>query len=528
MVLLTLTFVLCTLMISLAMPNTKVEAKEKSYTIDNFDANVSFDYNGDAYITEKWTLTFDGEYSRFYKDFRLYDLTTVEDFDNFEISSVKINDVSCEYIGDELNDSRPSYTFYFYESGDNYTLQWNYPVKDSTVTYEIDYKLENVVKLSEENPDNAIFCYRFVGKNFDKNIKTAVITVENPGKTPIEIGYSTKKVDATEENNKMTIKFENSSGLVKFNLHLDSSAFSSKLITTNKKDTKAFNNREGSRSDEFENFFDWFFITIIFIIPILVMIRYIVEDKKDRKMYTKLRDNSNLLYEKLQLLENNGVHPLAVIDSVLTTPRLRAEIGWLIYRCNLHRVDDKLFLVNMDNLLDDERRLLDVLYREHQTLNGEWFIDKDNLSYILESSSLKSSIARYISNLASENYRKACNKNKEIKKTIKEIRTYFTMDYVYGIDYISSWLDSDDKLSYMDIYSGSYLEIIRSAYITSKENIVKHQYPSDMLCVLDFDDILDDEVVKDCISSASGHDSSSGSSCSSCSSCSGCGGGGAD
>lgn len=47
----------------------------------------------------------------------------------------------------------------------------------------------------------------------------------------------------------------------------------------------------------------------------------------------------------------------------------------------------------MDNLLDDERRLLDVLYREHQTLNGEWFIDKDNLSYIFESTSLKSSIA---------------------------------------------------------------------------------------------------------------------------------------
>lgn len=145
-------------------------------------------------------------------------MTPVEEFDNFEISSVKINDVSCEYIGDELNNSRPSYTFYFYESDDNYTLQWNYPVKNNTVTYEIDYKLENVVKLSEENPDNAISCYRFVGKNFDKNIKNAVITVENPGTTQIEIGYSTKKVDATEENNKLTIKFKNSSGLVKFSL----------------------------------------------------------------------------------------------------------------------------------------------------------------------------------------------------------------------------------------------------------------------------------------------------------------------
>ena len=527
-VLLTLTFVLCTLIISTCAFSLKAEAKEKSYEINNFDANVSFDYDGNAYITEKWTLTFDGDFSRFYKDFRLYDLTTVEDFDNFSIISVKINDVPCDYIGDELNDARPKYTFYFYKSGDNYTLQWNYPVEDDTVTYEVKYRLDNVVKLSEENPENAIFCYRFVGKNFEKNIRNATITIENPGIKPIEIGYSTKKVDTTEENNNLTMQFKNSSGLVKFNLHLDSSAFSSNLYYTQDNDIEEFNSSNKGSTGGSLMVIGIIGLSLLCTLLPIILSMYLTNYGK--KIYRKLKEYPNILNEFIWSLEQNGVHPLAVADRGVGTSQIRVEIGWLLYKGNLYKQDNKLFLVNTNNLLQEELRFLEVLFKEHQELNGQWFIDSNNLSYVLKSDSLKLQLSQYADALAYSTYKRATKNNKEIKQTITAVRKYFMHDSKDSIDYITNTLANNDNLQYIDIYSKSYMELIRSYYIMDKENIIRSsRLRSTFLDTDDYfiDDILDDEITKDYVSHTSSH-SSGGSSCSSCSSCSGCGGGGAD
>lgn len=45
-----------------------IKAEAKDYSIDEADFYVDIQENGDAVVTEKWSLDFDGQYSRFYKD----------------------------------------------------------------------------------------------------------------------------------------------------------------------------------------------------------------------------------------------------------------------------------------------------------------------------------------------------------------------------------------------------------------------------------------------------------------------------
>lgn len=74
----------------------QVYASDKEYDIKQATFDIYLTEDGNAKITENWSISFTkGDFTRFYKD--IYkNLPKVENFDKIEIDSFLINGVLCE------------------------------------------------------------------------------------------------------------------------------------------------------------------------------------------------------------------------------------------------------------------------------------------------------------------------------------------------------------------------------------------------------------------------------------------------
>ena len=147
------------------LSSINVYAEEKKYEIPNANFYVTLLDNGDALITEVWKVKYTkGNFTRFYKD--IYkNASIIEDFSNINIRNCKINgkDISEVY---SLN--REHNHYYIDSSTDSYSINWFYEASNETVEYEITYLLSNIVKETDNN--KAVFYYRYIGVNFEKEV----------------------------------------------------------------------------------------------------------------------------------------------------------------------------------------------------------------------------------------------------------------------------------------------------------------------------------------------------------------------
>ena len=90
------TFAICMVFqILCLLPCIRAVAEEKSYSVDSAEFDVDIEENGDAHISETWTVTYSkGNFSRFYRD--IYkDVKAVEKFDAVNLESCTINGKDC-------------------------------------------------------------------------------------------------------------------------------------------------------------------------------------------------------------------------------------------------------------------------------------------------------------------------------------------------------------------------------------------------------------------------------------------------
>ncbi len=177
----------------------KLNVQAKDYTINNAYFYITLTSNGDANITEKWSVTYTGDYSRFYKDIHNKGLNAIEKFDKILLHSVAINGNNCMQATDA--NQRKDYTYSLEGYMDNARMSWYYNAKNETVEYTINYTLKNVVKATDNQL--AVFSCRLIGVEFEKEINNISIMIIPPGSTDIQLKNITK-----EKNGYLTYRTE--------------------------------------------------------------------------------------------------------------------------------------------------------------------------------------------------------------------------------------------------------------------------------------------------------------------------------
>ena len=203
------------------MPVEKVYAENKEYDINKLEVNVNIDKDGNAIITENWYLDFtSGNFTRFQKD--IYNPGTNLEHVDIDKNSIKvfINDTKCEITNNTKD--RKEFTYYLSTDDDITNLQWYYPTNKEQVKYTVTYKLNDAIVETDNNV--AIFCYRYVGVDFDKTIEEINVLITAPDESPISINYSNKEYTEAGTNPKK-ITVEESNNLVKINIAMDANIF---------------------------------------------------------------------------------------------------------------------------------------------------------------------------------------------------------------------------------------------------------------------------------------------------------------
>ena len=183
--------------VMLVLIKLPIQAEEKEYSVDSVDFDVELKSNGDAIITENWTVHYkNGDFTRFYKDINL-EVSEMEKFSDIEIVSIKVNDIECSSNGNL--DTREDFTYLVESNSSKYTYHIFKSCNKEYVNYNVKYILKDVVK--ETKDGYAMFVYRFVGKTFAKPINSCFTTIKAPNNNTIEVRYDGEaNVDYLEDS----------------------------------------------------------------------------------------------------------------------------------------------------------------------------------------------------------------------------------------------------------------------------------------------------------------------------------------
>ena len=126
--------ILCITAASVIVPLT-ASAEEKSYRVDAADFDIILSENGDATVTETWTVTYtSGSFTRFYKD--IFDPgNQLEYFPEINVIGAHINGTEATAT-DSID--RIDYHYFFEKSSEQmYTIHWFKRALGETVEYDI-------------------------------------------------------------------------------------------------------------------------------------------------------------------------------------------------------------------------------------------------------------------------------------------------------------------------------------------------------------------------------------------------------
>ena len=100
-------------------------------------------------------------------------------------------------------------------------MQWYYHAEKETVVYQVKYTIKDVVKETDNNV--ALFCYRYVGKNFDKRVDHIKVKITAPGACKMELRYGEASAEDGGDYILLTDDYVN--GMVKYNVALPADLF---------------------------------------------------------------------------------------------------------------------------------------------------------------------------------------------------------------------------------------------------------------------------------------------------------------
>ena len=306
-------FLITLVVLFVLLTDFSVKAEEKQYSVNEANFYVELQKNGDALITESWEVEYTkGSFTRFYKD--IYkDVSEVEEFSGVQVISCKINGrdaTETDYI------DRVDYHYYFEDNADSYTIHWFYGAEGETVTYEITYLLSDVVK--ETQGQVAMFCYRFVGVDFPKNIENTTTTIVLPEDADIDIRYSQADYEDVT-NNKVVCQEENVSGLLKYKIATSTKIFEKlAYVSLEEQDTEETEQEIMSDSEgigayfktKLTHIFETVFRAGLYIFLIGAVIVFLLRKvKKQREFEEFYRQNPNYFQQLSQWYISRDYHP---------------------------------------------------------------------------------------------------------------------------------------------------------------------------------------------------------------------------
>lgn len=534
-------------------------ADTKSYSVKSADFDITFSENGDAAITESWTVTYtSGSFTRFYKD--IFDPgNQLEYFPKVTVLGAHIN-------GEEATAAnsidRVDYHYYFEKSSKQmFTIHWFKAVQNETVNYDITYEIPNAVKLNQD--DHALYCYRLIGKNFPKTVSEVTATVHLPENMET-YSVQTSTGNFSVEGDTVSCTAYSVSGMYKLRLDMEADSFGSlgRVIdveipdgysddeTSSRSGNGGSGNTHHSSRQSDEDPFFGYIMTILggfsVLLIIVNLIKGILTVAKARTMY---KHNPDVFLEASERIEESGMPYLwygfsKISGRSCSRYPFYAEILDLCRLGYLTITPDDLFINNFDdsNLTDTYRRDMDrefiSLLTAHFPLRKDWTsrgaISFDKLkgteaTDVKFLSELNSWTKRYEDRLGKSQLYKELKR----KKVFQRSRREFELWRKYAV-YIPA-LPKVDPESCFGVLErtgtvDAYTVMLLFQWLLNAGNRPVDT-GSGSYYFFDYYERSRRVRIDDDDDDGGSHHSSSGSSCascSSCSSCSGCGGGGAD
>lgn len=219
-----LTYLVCLIGSAAALFTFAEPVEAKDYWIDSAVFDVQLNRDGSAEITEDWTLTFEGgTYSRYYKDVHTR-VSEVESFSQLSVEEVQVDGVSCRETTD--TEGRPEYHYSVIESGEDIELAAYFRFDQGSHHIVFKYRLDDVVK--NWGDEAAAFCYRYLGDEFDTNVRELELRVtapENCTRADWDVRFADNLTVMDSNDLQIVLAGSNRTGMIKVKLWMDPDAF---------------------------------------------------------------------------------------------------------------------------------------------------------------------------------------------------------------------------------------------------------------------------------------------------------------
>ena len=477
-----------------------VKASNKEYNIESAEFNVYLDENCNADRKEKWNLNFKkGDFSRF-KVSRLLNPNELEKFDDIEFKDFKNNNSNC--LEAEDIEKRPEGTYSLSKSDNLLEYAWYFKANNEKLILEDNYKLINLVKYTDSG--YALFCYRFIGEDFEKDIDNLKIVINMPSKGNIEIRHdSDMKYEIFD--NRVELNKNNSSGMVKINVAMDKNMFSNNIGYISEETLDKIYESENS-AEEFSEFF-FMGIAAIFV-TFIIWILYVYLKK------VRLAKDETYVRNAVNKLINDAITPyeFSRLCGVYRVYFNEFKLVFLdLLRRDVFRIsEDKIYMNHnlIYDLRDYEVKVFDLLYESKKTDEDRSFITMDDLLNIMKDNDKIIDLMYKCDSQRIESYRK---ENKKIIDVLKIYYKNYAVGYTRDLEEVIEKYLSDNLIELENLY---YMASVVDTTSVKEDS----DYEVSVWGYMNFHSFY-------YIDNSS---SSNSSGCASCSSCSGCGGGGAD
>ena len=266
-----------------------VFAVEKEYTIDSASFSIDIDEQGDAYVSEHWTVNYKkGAFSRFYKNIYLQ-VPNDEKF-QIEFTSILVDGRECTYTND--TNERIDYTYSIVETSNTIRYEIYMNSEDVVREFTVNYVLSDVVK--NVNNEYYLFKFRLLPQGFQETIKRTNVSVTLPDDNFEILDSNINQGSAYIEDGILISSDNNVNDLYKVGITFDGNMKDSVYISSTNSNTAT---NIITVLDDFPTLF-MFATTLLFFASICAVAQ---EIKKNKELHAMLQNNPYLmdtLYKK--------------------------------------------------------------------------------------------------------------------------------------------------------------------------------------------------------------------------------------
>ena len=529
------------MIVSSALPVT-VNADNKVYNVDNALFTLNIEPDGSAVVSEKWTVTFiSGSFTRFCKDI----CSPANQLEYIAPDDITVLECNINDIPARLNSGQREDGHYFIDlNNPNPTINWYHNASDETVTYDITYRINNAVKLNEN--DRAMLSYRFIGDDFSKTVDHTGLSINLPqadDSAKCDVNYGTTNYLA--DKGVFTNDSENVSGIYKAELEMDPAVFDGlkRIVDVNVPERVQRSVQRSAESSDLKGL--WFFAGFaVFIIGLCIFASS--AKSKVRRTFQKDPDHFKRAADELEsygfpfmfYFINSSPKQNHLSKMIMTEMIDLYKKGRLSFEDEGFRIRDNVGYGSDDDIMQCDNEFLSFISGRSLDPNSKSY-DINFIRYAdfrngLDNKQEASNIYQWLSRWEMK-YLGAVRRNQSFKETRKDKTFKKALSTIwqwanYASDMTPGCHPSDcfgmmKRNQTPSLYT--VLEMLNT-YKFSSASGSSDDLPFFLFCSAFSDSAFAQYDIQKSAASSSDSSGSGCSSCSSCGGCGGCGGGGAD